>query len=63
MTLFDMVNPVKEKLKQFFCNHDDKHFSRDVGYTAVYFTECKKCGRTIVKQEVTHMTGKKEGCK
>lgn len=49
MTLFDMVNPVKEKLKQFFCNHDDKHFSRDVGYTTVYFTECKKCGRTIVK--------------
>ena len=48
MTMFDIINPIKEKFRQFFCNHDDKHFSRDAGFRTIYFTECKKCGRTKV---------------
>ena len=51
MTLFDVINPIKEKLKQFFCNHDYALFSRDCGFTTIYFAECKKCGRTRVLQK------------
>lgn len=44
----DFVKWFMKFIKQTFCLHDYRVYSRTIGIHEITFYECKKCGRTKV---------------
>ena len=42
----DMIISLKKFLKQTFCLHKYRTYSREVGIHIITFCECEKCGRS-----------------
>lgn len=38
-----------QRIRQWFCKHEYKHYGREVGFQQFHGSECRKCGKIRVR--------------